>query len=75
MVARHGKLGQFFLEPEAYQGVLDGKLITEAESVVVEAETHLHDGGFGLGGVVHTCHGAYGLLEGHQHLVVMVADL
>ena len=75
MVARHGKLGQFFFNPEAHQGVLDGELIAKAEAVVVQAETDLHHRGPLLRGVVHTLHRANGLLQGDEHLIVVVADL
>ena len=74
VVARHGKLGQFLLEPEAGQGVRDGKLVAESKAVVVEAEADLHDGGTGFGGVVHACDGANRLFQGHQKLVVVVPD-
>ena len=75
MVAGHGKLGQFLLEPETGQGIRDGKLIAETETVVVEAKTDLHDGCPRLGGVIHALHGADGLLQGDEHLIVVVADL
>ncbi len=75
VVARHHKLGQFLLEPEADESVGSGKLVAEAEAVVVEAEANLHDGGQGLGASVGALYGTCRLLERHQHLVVMVADV
>ena len=75
MVARHGKLSQFLLNPEAHQGVLNGELIAEAEAVVVKAETDLHHRGTLLRRMIHTLHGTNGLLQGDEHLVVAIADL
>ena len=75
MVARHRKLGQFFHDPETDESVLNGKLVAEAQAVVIEPEADLHHGGFGFGGMVHAFHAADGLFQRHQHLIVVVADV
>ena len=75
MVACHGELGQFLLDPEIDEGVLHRELVAEPKAVVVETETDLHHGGLLLGGVVHAFHAAHRLFQRHQHLVVVVADV
>ena len=88
MVPRHGKFSEFFLDLEVCQGVFHGELVAEAEAVVVQAETQLHNGT--LSGSVAKVAGVFGishahvflcltylfglLLQSNQHLVIVVAD-
>ena len=75
VIAGHRKLGQLLRDPEVGQSVLHRKFVAEAETVVIKAETDAHHGGLLLGGVVHALHGTDRLLESHEHLIVVVADV
>ena len=61
VVAGHGELGKFVLDHEIDQLRLLGEFITEAQSVVVEAEADYHRYAI--------------LLERDGHLIVVVADV
>ena len=88
VVARHRELGEFLLDLEVGQCVLQRELVAEAEAVVIQAETHLHHGALAVrvaqvAGVfrVRDAHAPlrlarrFGrLLQRHQKLVVVVAD-
>ena len=80
VVASQGKLRQLLLEPETDQRVVDAvvahrELVAEAQTIVIQAETYLHHRRPLLGRMVHALHRAHGLLQRHQHLVVVVADI
>ena len=62
VVARHGKLGMFFLDDEVVEVLLQGEFVAEAQAVVEEAEAE--------DDVTVLCL----LVERHSHLVVVVAD-
>ena len=70
VVAREGKLRQFLLNIKIGEVVLHGELVAESQSVVVEAEAHLHHGG--LFGVLPV---DGGLLQRDEKLIVVVANL
>ena len=56
VVASHGKLRHFLFDPGTHQGVLDGELIAEAETIVIETKTDFHYRSLPFGGVVHALH-------------------
>ena len=61
MLAREGKLGALFLDDEVGQTALSGKLVAEAQTIVVEAEADIHQ----VAGAL--------LLHAYEQLVVVVA--
>ena len=63
VVAGHRELGELLLDHEIGQGLAGGELVAEAETVVEEAEAHVHE-------LV-----AVGLAQFHEQFVVVVAYL
>ena len=88
MVAGHRELGEFLLDLEVGQCVLERELVPEAQAVVVQAETYLHHGALAIrvaqvAGVfgIRDAHAPLGragrlglLLQRHKELVIMVPD-
>ena len=63
MVARHSKLGTFFLDNKVVQVLLQRELVTEAETVVKEAETNDDIAVLRL------------LIQRYGHFIIVVTDL
>ena len=61
-VARHGKLGTFLFDNEVSEIVLQRELIAEAHTVVIDTEP---DDDIAL---------KIRLIQGHHHLIVVIAD-
>ena len=80
VVARQAKPRHFLLEPKAYQRVVHTvvphrKFVAESQAIVIQPKPDLHYRGSLVGRAVHTLHFAHRLLERHQHLIVVVADI
>ena len=63
MVASHGELGAFFLDSEVVQLALLREFITQADTIVIDAEADIHQ---------PLC---LGLSQTHQQLVIVIADV